>query len=199
LLVVFVLQALQLVSCRNVRNRDLFVLANNELHLTSLVLGDDTNKPWVTNRWGTVPWLPRQTLHAARTLSLAFLCYCHSLTFSALLLRLTACLPPYVRCLPAAPCRGIESIAKMTNLRVLALHDCNSITNKGVTFMQSLTGLHSLSLRGCRKLTNNGMLSIAVSCSTRDVACVVLLLHPAAATALSGSCLLHCSVMDVLS
>lgn len=100
------LQALQLVSCRNVRNRDLFVLANNELHLTSLVLGDDTNKPWVTNR-------------------------------------------------------GIESIAKMTNLRVLALHDCNSITNKGVTFMQALTGLHSLSLRGCRKLTNNGMLTIA--------------------------------------
>lgn len=38
------------MSCRNVRNRDLYVLANNNLHLTSLVLGDDTNKPWVTNR-----------------------------------------------------------------------------------------------------------------------------------------------------
>lgn len=97
------LQALQLVSCRNVRNRDLFVLANGVnikptgqqgaadaepagtqqqdtqqmeldnapaasgdeagdgqvaggvhygIQLTSLVLGDDTNKPWVTNRCG---------------------------------------------------------------------------------------------------------------------------------------------------
>jgi hypothetical protein len=90
--VVAVLQSLQLVSCRNVRNRDLFVLANGvhvkagqqvpallgevaamqvqdeeqedqakavvpeangvhyDIQLTSLVLGDDTNKPWVTNR-----------------------------------------------------------------------------------------------------------------------------------------------------
>lgn len=47
---VHALQDLQLVACRNVRNRDLYVLANNNLHLTSLVLGDDTNKPWVTNR-----------------------------------------------------------------------------------------------------------------------------------------------------
>lgn len=44
------LQHLQLVSCRNVRNRDLYVLAQSNMHLTSLVLGDDTNKPWVTNR-----------------------------------------------------------------------------------------------------------------------------------------------------
>lgn len=50
MLVVPVLQALQLVACRNVRNRDLFVLASHPMHLTSLVLGDDTNKPWVTNR-----------------------------------------------------------------------------------------------------------------------------------------------------
>jgi hypothetical protein len=92
LLRVAVLQALQLVSCRNVRNRDLFVLANGvhvkagqqvpaqedvamqvqeeqeaeavvpgaegvhyDIQLTSLVLGDDTNKPWVTNRCGIVP------------------------------------------------------------------------------------------------------------------------------------------------
>lgn len=46
----FCVQSLQLVSCRNVRNRDLYVLAQSDMHLTSLVLGDDTNKPWVTNR-----------------------------------------------------------------------------------------------------------------------------------------------------
>lgn len=96
------LQHLQLVSCRNVRNRDLYVLAQSNMHLTSLVLGDDTNKPWVTNR-------------------------------------------------------GIESIARMTRLKFIALHDCNSITNNGITALSSLTRLDRLSLRGCRKLTNNGM------------------------------------------
>lgn len=52
----FYMQHLRLVSCRNVRNRDLFALANappaEKLHLTALALGDNTNKPWLTNRWG---------------------------------------------------------------------------------------------------------------------------------------------------
>lgn len=55
----------------------------------------------------------------------------------------------------------------MTSLRFLALHDCNSITNNGITCMAALNNLHTLSLRGCRKLTNNGMKTVAVSCSTR--------------------------------
>lgn len=53
--------------------------------------------------------------------------------------------------------RGIESIARMTRLKFIALHDCNSITNNGITALSSLTRLDRLSLRGCRKLTNNGM------------------------------------------
>lgn len=80
---------------------------------------------------------------------------------------LTAFLP--VRCLRPALHRGIESIAKMTSLRFLALHDCNSITNNGITCMSALKNLHTLSLRGCRKLTNNGMKTVAVSCSTSRV------------------------------
>lgn len=59
-------------------------------------------------------------------------------------------------------CRGIESIAKMSTLKFLALHDCNSMTNNGITAMSALVGLEKLSLRGCRKLTNNGMATIAV-------------------------------------
>jgi len=45
----------------------------------------------------------------------------------------------------------------MTRLKFIALHDCNSITNNGITALSSLTRLDRLSLRGCRKLTNNGM------------------------------------------
>lgn len=50
----------------------------------------------------------------------------------------------------------------MAGLNFLALHDCNSITNKGLTSMSVLTNLDTLSLRGCRKLTNNGMETIKV-------------------------------------
>lgn len=57
----------------------------------------------------------------------------------------------------------------MTSLRFLALHDCNSITNNGITCMSALKKLHTLSLRGCRKLTNNGMNTVSVSCSTLRV------------------------------
>jgi hypothetical protein len=51
----------------------------------------------------------------------------------------------------------------MTNLKFLALHDCNSITNNGITAMSEMKNLNTLSLRGCRKLTNNGMKTISVS------------------------------------
>lgn len=50
----------------------------------------------------------------------------------------------------------------MTRLNFLALHDCNSITNNGMTSISALTSLNTLSLRGCRKLTNNGMGTIKV-------------------------------------
>jgi hypothetical protein len=33
-----------------VRNRDLYVLAQSPIQLRCLTLGDDTNKPWVTNK-----------------------------------------------------------------------------------------------------------------------------------------------------
>jgi hypothetical protein len=50
----------------------------------------------------------------------------------------------------------------MTGLSFLGLHDCNSITNKGIVELKALEGLETLSLRGCRKLTNNGMQTIKV-------------------------------------
>lgn len=117
-----VLQALQLVSCRNVRNRDLFVLANGvhvkagqqvfaqeeaamqvqeeqedqaeaivpgaegvhfDIQLTSLVLGDDTNKPWVTNRCGIQQLCWLQPLPAVLGLSWELM-LCVSCAFSCL-------------------------------------------------------------------------------------------------------------------
>jgi hypothetical protein len=50
----------------------------------------------------------------------------------------------------------------MTALKFSALHDCNSITNNGITAIRALHNLETLSLRGCRKLTNNGMATIKV-------------------------------------
>jgi len=61
------------------------------------------------------------------------------------------------------PCRGVESIVRLTELKLLALHDCNSITNKGILLLSQLTRLDTLSLRGCRKLTDTGFDFINVS------------------------------------
>jgi hypothetical protein len=98
---------LRLVQCRNVRNRDLFSLAHSSIQLQALTIGDDTNKPWVTNK-------------------------------------------------------GLASVGRMTSLRSLALHDCNSITNNGLASLTGLTQLASLSLRGCRKITNHGLETLQV-------------------------------------
>jgi hypothetical protein len=56
----------------------------------------------------------------------------------------------------------------MTSIRRLCLHDCNSITNNGMSALLSLTALHALSLRGCRKITNNGLELIAVRDRNRE-------------------------------
>jgi hypothetical protein len=96
------LHTLILTNCINVRNRDLFVLAQSAWSLRTLTVGDDMNKPWVTNR-------------------------------------------------------GLSSIAKMTSLTALSLHDCNSVTNNGLTCLNKLRALGKLSLKGCRKITNSGL------------------------------------------
>jgi hypothetical protein len=96
------LHTLILTNCLNVRNRDLFVLAQSAWSLRTLTVGDDMNKPWVTNR-------------------------------------------------------GLSSIAKMTSLTALSLHDCNSVTNNGLTCLNKLRALGHLSLKGCRKITNSGL------------------------------------------
>lgn len=44
------LKALHLTNCANVRNRDLMIIARSGLRLHTLTLGDDTTKPWVTNK-----------------------------------------------------------------------------------------------------------------------------------------------------
>ena len=75
------LQSLQLVSCRNVRNRDLYVLAQSGMHLTSLVLGDDTNKPWVTNRLVVVQGVMMHCMQRLHTACESRGCTMHSRQF----------------------------------------------------------------------------------------------------------------------
>jgi hypothetical protein len=53
--------------------------------------------------------------------------------------------------------KGLVSIGRMTTLRSLALHDCNSVTNNGLAELAGLINLNSLSLRGCKKVTNSGL------------------------------------------
>jgi hypothetical protein len=51
------LTALHLSSCTNVRNRDLQLLASGGLRLRTLLLGDDANRPWVSNQG--LAWIAR--------------------------------------------------------------------------------------------------------------------------------------------
>jgi hypothetical protein len=132
---------LELVSCRNVRNRDLYMLGRAGMQLTQLVLGDDSNKPWVTNR-------------------------------------------------------GLASIGTMTTIRTLSLHDCNSITNNGMSALLPLAPhLEALSLRGCRKITNSGLQAVAVRRSVpwRAVPCraVPCRAVPCRAVACQTACACH--------
>jgi hypothetical protein len=107
------LQVLELVQCPNVRNRDLYVLAQSAVRLRCLTLGDDTNKPWVTNRGlssiGRMSSLQSLALHD-----------CNSITNN-----------------------GMTSLGGLRHLSSLSLRGCKKITNNGLEVLQvrALVGL----------------------------------------------------------
>jgi hypothetical protein len=100
------LQVLELVQCPNVRNRDLYVLAHSPIQLRCLTLGDDTNKPWVTNRGlssiGRMSNLQRLALHD-----------CNSITNN-----------------------GMTALSALKQLSSLSLRGCRKITNTGLEVLQ---------------------------------------------------------------
>jgi hypothetical protein len=120
-------QVLELVRCPAVRNRDLYVLAHSPLQLQSLTLGDDTNRPWVTNRGlvsiGHMCTLQQLALHD-----------CNSITNN-----------------------GLTCLAGLASLVSLSLRGCRKITNNGLEVLAALTGLSSLNLYGCSRISDLGV------------------------------------------
>lgn len=100
------LQVLELVQCPNVRNRDLYVLAQSPIQLRCLTLGDDTNKPWVTNKGlssiGRMSSLQSLALHD-----------CNSITNN-----------------------GMTALSGLRLLSSLSLRGCRKITNNGLEVLQ---------------------------------------------------------------
>lgn len=107
------LQVLELVQCPNVRNRDLYVLAQSPIQLRCLTLGDDTNKPWVTNKGlssiGRMSSLQSLALHD-----------CNSITNN-----------------------GMTALSGLQHLSSLSLRGCRKITNNGLEVLQVGRGLLS--------------------------------------------------------
>ncbi|GBF94798.1 hypothetical protein Rsub_07970 [Raphidocelis subcapitata] len=121
------LQTLELAQCVDVRNRDLFVLANSSLELRRLTLGDDAIKPWVTNKGlasiGSMTSLRSLALHD-----------CNSVTNN-----------------------GLAHLSGLSRLSSLSLRGCKRITNSGLEALQSNTQLQSLNLHGCRRISDRGL------------------------------------------
>lgn len=121
------LQVLQLIQCPNIRNRDLYVLAQSNLSLKVLTIGDDTNKPWVTNR-GLANIAQISSL---RCLSLHD---CNSVTNN-----------------------GLSALNRLKQLSSLSLKGCKKITNAGLEALQHNAALTSLNLYGCIRVSDKGL------------------------------------------
>lgn len=125
------LQVLELVQCPNVRNRDLYVLAQSAVRLRCLTLGDDTNKPWVTNRGlssiGRMSSLQSLALHD-----------CNSITNN-----------------------GMTALGGLRHLSSLSLRGCRKITNNGLEVLQANSALTSLNLHGCKRISDKGLSAVS--------------------------------------
>jgi hypothetical protein len=129
------LRLLHLTNCAVVRNRDLQLLSRSGLRLHTLVIGDDANKPWVTNLG--LSWIGKIT-----TLTSLSLQDCTQVTN-----------------------KGLAFLGQLSSLATLSLRGCARLTNQGLEALQSHTGLTSLNLAGCRRVGAHGWLSgMNVSC-----------------------------------
>lgn len=132
-------QVLQLVQCRNVRNRDLFALAHSTIQLHSLTIGDDCNKPWVTNKGlssiGRMASLRRLALHD-----------CNSITNN-----------------------GLTSLVGLSQLVELSLRGCRKITNHGLDLVQVGCGSRRPQHDGRRCKTSPPTTSFRPSFPSQDI------------------------------
>mmetsp|Transcript_5604 Transcript_5604/g.12412 ORF Transcript_5604/g.12412 Transcript_5604/m.12412 type:complete len:724 (+) Transcript_5604:271-2442(+) len=124
------LKVLHLTNCANVRNRDLLVLSRSGLRLHTLTLGDDANKPWVTNRG-------LSCIAQITTLTSLNLQDCNSITNN-----------------------GLLALEKLKCLSSLSLKGCRKLTNCGLEALQRNTALTSLNLYGCLRVADKGLLPL---------------------------------------
>lgn len=124
------LKTLHLTNCANIRNRDLLILSRSSLKLQTLTLGDDTNKPWVTNRG-------LASIAKIATLTCLNLQDCNSVTNN-----------------------GLASLNNLKSLTRLSLKGCRKLTNCGLEALQSATSLDSLSLFGCIRISDRGLVPL---------------------------------------
>ncbi|KAL6752632.1 hypothetical protein V8C86DRAFT_2750953 [Haematococcus lacustris] len=124
------LRLLHLNNCTQVRNKDLEILSKSSIRLQTLTVGDDVNKPWVTN------------------LGLAWIGKITSLTS----LSLHDCVQ--------VTNRGMGSLEHLQSLAALSLKGCARLTNSGLEALQRNTALTSLNLSGCRRVSDKGLLPL---------------------------------------
>lgn len=113
------LKQLHLTNCANVRNRDLKLLSSSGLRLHTLTLGDDANKPWVTNVG--LSWISKIPSLTALTLQ-----DCTQVTN-----------------------KGLSALNQLSMLSALSLKGCSRLTNSGLQALQGNSSLTSLNLAGC--------------------------------------------------
>mmetsp|Transcript_2423 Transcript_2423/g.6163 ORF Transcript_2423/g.6163 Transcript_2423/m.6163 type:complete len:680 (-) Transcript_2423:1220-3259(-) len=125
------LKMLHLTNCANVRNRDLKLLSSSGLRLHTLLLGDDANKPWVTNVG--LSWIAKIPTLTALTLQ-----DCTQVTN-----------------------KGLSPLNQLSGLSALSLKGCSRLTNGGLQALQSNTALTSLNLAGCLRVSDKGLLPLS--------------------------------------
>jgi hypothetical protein len=122
---------LHLMSCRNVRNRDLHLLSAGTLKLHTLTLGDDAHRPWVSN-------IGLAHVSKLKTLTELNLQDCTQLTN-----------------------RGLLALSQLTQLKSLSLKRCNKLNNMGLEALRENMALTSLNICGCIRVSVISSFSMA--------------------------------------
>eukprot|EP00798_Chlamydomonas_sp_ICE-L_P023440 gene23440-30725_t len=125
------LRALHLTNCCNIRNGDLKIIAHSGLRLHTLTLGDDTAKPWVTNKG--IACISQITSLTSLNLQ-----DCNNVTNN-----------------------GMAPLNKLSSLEALSLKGCKKLTNGGLEALQRNTALTSLNLFGCLRIADKGLLFLS--------------------------------------
>ena len=139
------------------------MLANSGLRLRAIIIGQEADKPWITNRGLDYIGLIKGLQHLA-------LRNCHSVTNKgvAALSSLVNLYSLELQGCKKLTAKGLEFLQNMARLTALSLHNCTRITERGVVYLQSLPSLEVLMLGGVR-LNDRGLSEVAKLHSLREL------------------------------